>query len=573
MSSIILGINSAYHESSICLIRDGKIVFAVEEERLNRIKHGKPARIDNPHELPIQSLQHCLNDTGIDWQDIDLIGYALSPDKRLINKDYIDAVVPVAGNWGSEEGENTFFDNLMQIPRALSLLANVDLTNKFHWIDHHLCHAASAFFVSPFEESAVLVVDGIGEFESTTLYHGQGNKLRDIKSICYPNSLGFLWEKICEFLGFSEYDACKLMGLAAYGDPNTYKTAFEQIVHFENKQFFIDNSITCFRSDIFTNLEKLLGPQRRPGDLIDCRHHDIAATLQQLTEDIMLNLAYLLHEQTRSPNLCIAGGVGLNCVANTVLQQKSPFNEIYIQPAANDAGTAIGAAYVLWHHQLEKPRSYIMESPYVGPEYSDADIELELKRHNLNLPISYHEDIEMVVAKLLADSNVVAWFQGQMEFGPRALGNRSLLADPRLPNIRDILNHKVKHRESFRPFAPSVLAEKVHEWFKFPRQDMPSNFMLFAYESIEEKRGLIPGVIHTDGTSRVQTVSKSLNPKYYKLIAEFEKLTGVPVLLNTSFNDSEPIVCSPRDALNTFLKTKIDALALGNYLVRKTVIK
>lgn len=251
-------------------------------------------------------------------------------------------------------------------------------------------------FVSPFDESAVLVVDGIGEFESTTLYHGQGNKLREIKSIYYPNSLGFLWEKICKFLGFSEYDACKLMGLGAYGDPKRYKAAFEQFVHLENKLFSIDNSITCFRSDTFTSLEKLLGPKRRPGDPIDYRHYDIAATLQQLTENILLNLVYYLHEQTQSPNLCIAGGVGLNCVANTVLQEKSPFNEIYIQPAANDAGTAIGAAYVLWHDQLEKPRSYIMESPYVGPKYSDAEIELELKRHNLNLPISYHEDIEVV---------------------------------------------------------------------------------------------------------------------------------------------------------------------------------
>ena len=564
-SNYILGINAAYHESSACLIHNGEIILALEEERLNRIKHTKPARVDNADELPIGAIELCLETAGITWQEIDRIGYSFDPIKRLKNKDYSEPVLP--GDWGSTEGEQLFYEKLQQVPQKLSQLAREDITAKFEWLDHHLCHAGSAYFVSPYDDAAVLVVDGIGEFESTTFYHGKGNRLNKLKTIDYPNSLGFLWEKFAEFLGFSEYDACKVMGLASYGNFKYYDREFRQLLTLESGSFQLDPKILQFRVHDFSELEKLFGPQREPGGPLEERHMDIAATLQKVTEEVLLELANDLHHRTGSPNLCLAGGVALNCVANRVLQEKTPFQNIYIQPAANDAGTAIGAAYAIWHQMLGQPRNYVMERPYLGPEYSDEKIQTVLDAHHLNYRRC--DNIEATAAKLVAQGNIVGWFQDRMEMGPRALGSRTLLADPRNPNMRDILNHKVKHREHFRPFAPSVLADKAQAWFCIEDSQMPSDFMLFAYEVRESQQDLIPAVIHVDGTSRVQTVRSQSHPKYYRLIQEFEKLTGVPIVLNTSFNDSEPIVCSPEDAVNTFGKTRIDYLAIGNFLVSK----
>ncbi|MBE9040072.1 carbamoyl transferase [Oscillatoriales cyanobacterium LEGE 11467] len=563
--SYILGINSAYHESSVCLIRNGKIVLAIEEERLNRVKHAKPARVDNPDELPVQAIQLCLEKAGITWKEIDRVGYSFDPVKRLKNKEYSEPVIP--GDWGSADGEKLFYEKLQQVPQQLSQLAREDITAKFEWLDHHLCHAASAYFVSPYQDAAVLVVDGIGEFESTTFYHGKENRLEKLNTIDYPNSLGFLWEKFAQFLGFSEYDACKVMGLASYGNFKYYDNEFRQILTIEPGSFQLDPRILQFRVNDFSQLEKLFGPRREPGSKLEERHMDIAATLQKVTEEVLLELANDLYDRTGSENLCLAGGVALNCVANRILQEKTPYKHIYIQPAANDAGTAIGAAYEIWHQILGQPRSYVMDRPYLGPEYSDVEIQAVLDEHNLD----YHrcDNIEEVAAKLVADGHIVGWFQDRMEMGPRALGSRTLLADPRNPNMRDILNIKVKHREHFRPFAPSVLADKAQEWFRIGDKQMPSDFMLFAYEVLESKRDLIPAVIHIDGTSRVQTVRSTSHAKYYRLIEEFDKLTGVPIVLNTSFNDSEPIVCSPEDAVETFGKTKIDYLAIGNFLVSK----
>ena len=564
-STYILGINSAYHESSACLIHNGEIILALEEERLNRVKHAKPARVDNADELPIGAIELCLEKAGITWQEVDRVGYSFDPVKRLKNKDYSEPVVP--GDWGSAEGEQLFYEKLQQVPQKLSQLAGEDITAKFEWLDHHLCHAGSAYFVSPFEDAAVLIVDGIGEFESTTFYHGKGNRLNKLKTIDYPNSLGFLWEKFAQFLGFSEYDACKVMGLASYGNFKYYDREFRQLLTIEPGSFQLDPKILQFRVNDFSELEKLFGPQREPDQRLEERHMDIAATLQKVTEEVLLELANDLYHRTGSPNLCLAGGVALNCVANRILQEKTPFQNIYIQPAANDAGTAIGAAYGIWHQMLGQPRSYVMERPYLGPEYSDDRIQAVLDAHHLNYRRC--DNIEATAAKLVAEGNIVGWFQDRMEMGPRALGSRTLLADPRNPNMRDILNHKVKHREHFRPFAPSVLADKAQAWFCIEDSQMPSDFMLFAYEVQESQRDLIPAVIHVDGTSRVQTVRSQSHPKYYRLIQEFDKLTGVPMVLNTSFNDSEPIVCSPEDAVKTFGKTKIDYLAIGNFLVSK----
>lgn len=561
----ILGINSVYHESSACLVEDGKIVAVAEEERFNRKKHAKPARVDNPDELPINAINFCLERAGITLKDVDYIANSFSPAKRLRNKEFNEPVTE--GDWGSVSGEDLFYQKLQQIPERLYDIYGVDVSDKFHCVDHHTSHAGSAYFVSPFDESAVLVVDGIGELESTTLYKGEGDRLERIRSINYPHSLGFLWEKLSKFLGFSEYDACKVMGLASYGNPEKYLRQLRSFVKVNERDYNVDHDVVRFRVDDYSQLERLLGEKREPNDEIEEKHADIAAALQKLTEEILLKLADNLHKQTGSKNLCLAGGVALNCVANSVLKEKGPFENIYIQPAANDAGTAIGAAYFIWNQQLSNPHSFLMDHAYFGPEYSEREIQKVLDESGLKYTKT--GNLEGVVAQLVSDGNIVGWFQGRMEVGPRALGNRTLLADPRNPTIRDILNMKVKHREYFRPFAPSVLSDKAEDWFRIPRKSLASDFMLFAYDVNGGKRGLIPAVTHIDGTSRIQTVRKETNPRYYKLIEEFEKLTGVPIILNTSFNDREPIVCSPQDAVNTFLKTRIDYLAIGNFLVSR----
>jgi len=561
----ILGINHAYHESSACLIKDGSIVAVAEEERFNRKKHAKPARIDNPDELPVKVINFCLEKAGITLAEVYYIASSFSPAKRLRNKDFEDFVIE--GDWGSHSGESLFCEKIQQVPQRLLEVYRVDVKEKFCWIDHHTSHAGSAYFVSPFDEAAILVVDGIGEIESTTLYKGEGNKIKRLKSINYPHSLGFLWEKLSKFLGFTEYDACKVMGLASYGNPNRYYDKLRQFVKINVRDFNVDHTVTRFRVNDHSGLEQILGSKREPHDELEERYADIAAALQRITEEILLKLAQNLYKSTGSSNLCLAGGVALNCVANSVLQEKGPFENIYVQPAAHDAGTAIGAAYFVWNHRLGNPRSFIMDHAYFGPEYSQEEIKQVLAENQLKY--AHVDDIEKEVAKLVADGNVVGWFQGRMEVGPRALGNRTLLADPRNPMSRNILNLKVKHREYFRPFAPSVLMEKAEDWFRIHKKSISSDFMLFAYDVHNDKQGVIPAVIHVDGTSRIQTVRKETNPKYYKLIQEFEALTEVPIVLNTSFNDREPIVCSPQDAINTFLKTRIDYLAIGNFLVSR----
>ncbi len=566
----VLGINAAYHESSACLIQDGRLVAAVEEERFSRIKHAKPARVDNPHELPRASIAWCLQKAGISLKEVDAIGFSFSPE---IRKKQSTGVEPVAeGDWGSEAGERRFYLRLLEVPGLLSEMAGADMGARFRWIDHHMCHAASCFLVSPFREAAVLVVDGIGEVHSTSLYRGWDRRLSALKHISYPHSLGFLWEKLSKLLGFGEYDACKVMGLASYGDPNAFQPQMCELVRVTTDGFWVDPCIARFREQSFDGLEGLFGRRREPEEPIEQGHANIAAALQKVTEDALLALARSLHKRTESPNLCLAGGVALNCVANGVLHEKGPFERLYIQPAANDAGTAIGAALFIWNQVMGEARGAAMEHAFLGPDYSASGIRSALEPLRDRLEVERLPDIEERVADLLADGAVVGWFQGAVEMGPRALGNRSLLADPRNPNMRDVLNAKVKHREYFRPFAPSVLAEKADVWFRIPRPSPASNFMLIAYDVHEEKRSLIPAVVHVDGTSRIQTVHAEHNPRYHKLIDAFDRLTGVPMVLNTSLNDREPIVLRPEQALRTFLKTEIDYLALGDFLVRKKAV-
>ncbi|MGO9204378.1 MAG: carbamoyltransferase [Limisphaerales bacterium] len=566
MGSVLLGINSAYHESAACLLQDGVPVAFAEEERFNRRKHGKPARVDNPDELPRQAIRFCLRQAGLSLAGVEAVGYSFNPPLRLRNAGLGGPIG--SRDWGSGPGEELFQRRLRAIPEALAELAGADVSARFHWLDHHLCHAASAFLVSPFEEAAVLVVDGIGEFGTVWLGHGQGVQLRKLGELEYPHSLGFLWEKLAEFLGFGQYDACKVMGLAAYGQPRTFAPAFATLASSNGQGGLRLAADTLrFRTDDFRPLESLLGPRRRPGEPLTPRHADIAAALQKATDKALLELAAALGRRTGSRRLCLAGGVALNCVSNRVLQESGLFEDLYVQPAAHDAGTALGAAAWLWCGRSGGERRFVLDHPYLGPGYSDVELIAALEQSG----VRYRRcsDPAAEAAALIAEGAVVGWFQGRMEVGPRALGNRSLLADARRAEMRAVLNQKVKHRESFQPFAPAVLAERAADWFRIPARSRSLDFMLFACDVRPERATRIPAVVHADGTSRIQTVRAETNPLFHRLIAEFERKTGVPLVLNTSFNDSEPIVCSPQDALRTFTRTRIDALWLGDFLVER----
>ena len=567
----IIGLNSVYHDSSVCLIKNGKIVSMAEEERFNRKKHGKSARVNNSDELPFNALNFCLEKGGINIADVDYIGYSLNPKVRLNrNTQHMHPYKLTPEDFGTKEGEDLFYQKNMDVKRKAN---NLGFEGKFLYLNHHDCHAASSYFVSEFGEAAIMVVDGIGEFESTTLYKGTGNKLKKLQSIDFPNSLGFLWEKISKYLGFSEYDACKVMGLASYGNSNIYKEKFKELINVNRDgTFTIDDKIIQFRNEDYSGLEQLFDlkkrsvPVRKIGKITQ-NYIDLAATLQEVTEEVVINLAKMLKNKTEAKYLCLSGGVALNCMVNGKLLKERIFDDIFIQPAANDAGTAIGAAFYIWNQILAEPKEYIFDSAYLSAEFSEKEIKETLDSNELNYKLV--ENIAKKTAELLAEGMVIARFYGAMEIGPRALGNRSILCDPRKKDIVALLNHKVKHREPFRPFCPSVLVDKISEWFdlngKIPS---PTKYMLSAYDVLDYRQKIIPAVTHVDGTARIQAVGKN-NSNYYKLIEEFEKITGVPVVLNTSFNDQEPIVCSPQDAVNTFLKTRIDYLTIGNFLVSR----
>lgn len=569
----ILGINCAYHESSACLIRDGQLIAVVEEERFNRIKHAKPANIDNSDELPDAAIAYCLKTGGLqDITEVDFIGYSLEPEERLSKNIAHQHNYPIpALGFGTEEGEKIFYQKNLDVEKKIRALG---FDGGFFFLDHHDCHAASAFYVSGYDEAAVMVVDGIGEFESTTFYKGNGTQLQKLKSFEYPNSLGFLWEKMSAFLGFSIYDAAKLMGLSSYGEPGVYKDALTKLMHIdETGRFVIDDNLVQVRNDNFEHLERVFGTPKLDKPVNEVNEHtqkyaDIAVALQIATEEIFIKLARHLQQETGTKYLCMAGGVSLNCVANGYLSYENIFENIYVQPSANDAGTAIGAAYLIWHQKLGYPRQAITKSPYLGPEFTNQEIQSVLDTYGLFY--KQVDNVEFRASHLLADGCIIAWFQGRMEIGPRALGNRSLLADPRRTEVTKLMNIKVKHREAFRPFCPSVLAEKADEWFELP-DPIPdvADYMLGAFRAKKDKAGQIPAVVHFDGTCRIQTVRHNTNPRFHQLLTEMEKRTGVPVLLNTSFNDQEPIVCTPKDAVKTFLKTRIDYLVIGDFIATK----
>ena len=565
--SYILGLNSTYHESSACLLKDGKIVAFAEEERFNSIKHAKPARVDNPDILHTNAIRYCLNQANIGFADILHIGHSFHPETRWQKCVGVDNPEGLPDHsWGTQTGEALFYQKNLSIPKKLSELAEADISKKFYFLPHHLCHAASTFFLSPFNHSAVFIVDGIAEFSSTWLGYGENNLIHKLCEVDYPDSLGFLWEKMSEFLGFTEYDACKVMGLASYGEASKVMDKMSQIVCLTHDgKFKINNDIMKFRKSDFSELEALFQtPKRSNQTHIFAIHENIAAALQDATEKVIIHLASRLQKETKSKNICLAGGVALNCVANGKILPNTSFENIFIQPAANDAGTAIGVACYIWNQMLKKPRCTPLKYSYLGPEYSDKTIQQALDAHQLIY--QKIDSFESHIAQMISQGSIVAWFDGRMEAGPRALGCRSILGDPRSPIIRDVLNNKVKYREIFRPFCPSVLKEDARDWFEIDTFDDPAHYMLIAFNVRKEKALLIPAVTHIDRTARVQLVTKETNPRYYQLISEFKKQTGIPILLNTSFNIQEPIVCSPEDAIRTFKRSHIDCFVIRNYL-------
>ncbi|CAH2805773.1 MAG: Nodulation protein nolO (EC [uncultured Paraburkholderia sp.] len=557
----VLGINSVYHESACSLIVDGVLVAAAEEERFNRRKHGKLALVDNPDTLPEAAIAYCLQEGGLTGSQLDAVAYSFAPALRR-RRFQLDPLGQ-EGDWGSPDGEAAFCGGLDRVPAALDRIVGSGCGDKLHWVPHHLAHAASAFFPSGFDKSAILVIDGIGEASTGFIGYGEAQHIEPIREFEFPNSLGFVWEKLSRFLGFSEYDACKVMGLAAYGDAARYREAFSQFLSTEgDKLFRCDPTVLKYRVGDFSPLERLLGPARHKGDPIDRRHADIAAALQASTDKIVLALVDLAVEKAPAEALCYAGGVALNCATNWQILNSAKFRRLFIPSAPHDAGTAVGAALYV-HVRVNVSRDSF--TPYSGPRFDPDAIKAALERGNLRYRKS--SDLTLEIAERLAHGQVIGWFQDRMEFGPRALGNRSLLADPRRYESREKLNLIVKRRETFRPFAPSVMAEYADKWFNLGRATDSHEFMLFACPIISGRADRIPAVAHADGTARVQLVKVGSNPRFHALLARFHGLTGVPMVLNTSFNDAEPIVCTPEDAIRTFNRGHIDTLVMGDYVV------
>ncbi|UAW63798.1 carbamoyltransferase [Mycoavidus sp. HKI] len=561
----ILGINSAYHESSASLVIDGKIIAAVEEERFTRKKHAKEASVTSPTELPENSIRFCLAHAGLTAADLDGVAYSFDPSMRQQEFELDSLSQP--GDWGSAEGEKIFLSELRQIPKAIDQFLGRHFGDQFSFVPHHIAHAASSFYPSGFEQAAILVVDGIGEAGCTLFAHGKGTHIATLDQIYYPHSLGFLWEKLSKYLGFSEYDACKVMGLAAYGDPAVFREDFQKLLHLNEGRYQVDPAIACFRLPDFGQLEKLFGVARSDHEPITDRHYHLAAALQEATDQAILGLARELRALSGADNLCYAGGVALNCVSNSVLKDSGIFSNIYIPTAPHDSGTAVGAALHHYYSHSDIRSLHVDSNPYLGPKFSDVDIVQAFQEAGLQAKQSNNPAHD--VAHMIADGKIVAWFQGRMEFGPRALGNRSLLADPRNPLIREVLNVKVKHREEFRPFAPSVLAEEAADWFELGQDSLSHQYMLFTCPAKQDRRKMIPAILHKDDSARVQMVRKESNPEFHALISHFFDKTGVPLVLNTSFNDSEPIVCTPSDAIKTFQGTAIDALFIGDRFVTR----
>lgn len=589
----ILGISCYFHDAAAALIKDGVLVAAAEEERFSRIKHD--------YEFPENAIEFCLRTGGIEKADIDYVMFFEKPFVKF---------------------ERLLLCSMQTFPRSMKLFREAMVTwlgdklwvkhlllkklgvpsSKVLFSEHHLSHAASSFYCSPFEEAAILTVDGVGEWTTAAVGIGKGTDIKLIKEIRFPHSLGLLYSAFTAFLGFEVNEGeYKVMGMAPFGRPDYVDKVYE-LVHVDGDGGFeLDMDYFSFHysseKTFSKKFEKLFGTPRdqkahfftpstgypsyfgdRPSDFDELGRQnqyyaDIAASIQVVTEQIMVKMANYAYRETGLSKLCMAGGVALNSVANRKILSDTPFDDIYIQPAAGDGGGAVGAALYGYHALLGQPRKFVMEHAYWGEEHSAQDTEQFLTENNI--PYERIEDDRKLIERVvdgLTRGKVIGWHQGRFEWGPRALGNRSIIADPRRADMKDIVNVKIKFREPFRPFAPSVLVERAGDYFALdnPEKHYPARFMLYVTDVRENKRDVLPAITHVDGTGRLQTVTKELNPKYYSLIEAFGEATGVPVVLNTSFNlKGEPIVNTPGEAFNSFSKSGMDLLVLGNYIVDK----
>jgi carbamoyltransferase len=563
----ILGLTTL-GDAAATLVDNGEVVAAAEEERFSRVKHHSG--------FPYQAIQYCLDEAGIGIADVGHVGLYWKP--WVLRRKAFQALKAAAisramfkarVDRGVTQVSNSYLGMFRYPARIRKHFGPSNF--RFHYLEHHLCHAASAFFPSPFETAAIMTMDGTGEDTTTMFSRGQGTRIRPFKRVRLPHSLGQFYSAVTNFVGFDMFsgDEWKLMGLAAYGRPEYYDFFSKRVLSVNGNQDFhlniraLDHHLAKhyqFSAEIIAEL----GPPREPEEEILQHHMNIAASAQRVLEDVVLKLLDGLYEQTKEENLCLAGGVAFNSVMNGRIMKESPFKHFFIQPAAGDAGCSLGAAYLVHHTLLEQPRGFQMEHAYYGPSFSSAECAAVLQAASLKYETLSEDALVARVARMIADGAIVGWFQGRMEFGPRALGNRSFLADPRRANMRELLNEKVKLREWFRPLAPSMLEEASDSIFGSPHRDP---FMVTVMDVSEEARNLIPAVVHVDGSARPQTVSRRTNPRYWKLIREFESITGVPVLLNTSFNIQEPIVCRPEDAVRTFLNANFDALVIEDHIV------
>ena len=579
----VLGLNAFHADSSACLLKDGELLAAAEEERFRRIKHWAG--------FPSEAIRYCLSVAGIELEQLDHVAINRSPGAHIGRKiAYTLLRRPELGLVASRLRNRRSWAAIGALLQGA--FPGASFAGRIHKVAHHYAHLASAFYASPYEEAVAVSIDGYGDFVSAAWGIGRGRELRMTGQIYFPHSLGIFYQALTQYLGFTTYgDEYKVMGLAPYGAPR-FMSEMRQIVLLRpagsfrlDLRFFRHQSenipyewndgppsIGTFYTPL---LDELLGGARSKEREIEQRHRDIARSMQAMYEEAVLHLLNHLHGRYPVPAIALAGGCAFNSVANGRIRRHTPFRAVYVQPAAGDAGGAVGAAYAVWHRLAAQGARFPMAHAYWGPEFGDDGLAAilgarapDIRSQGCRLRrIEDEADLCREVARAIADGNVIGWFQGRMEWGPRALGNRSICCDPRRVDMKDLLNRKIKRRESFRPFAPSVLREAVPAWFEVD-DDVP--FMMKVYPIRAEKRASIPAVTHVDGSGRLQTVEQASNPRFYRLIKAFEALTGVPMLLNTSFNENEPVVCRPEEALDCFLRTRMDMLVLGTFVIERT---
>ena len=570
----ILGINAYHGDSSACILKNGEVIAASEEERFRRIKHWAG--------FPSEAIKFCLGEANIDITQVDYITISRDPSANIHKK-----ILHAAKNLVSVKALKDRLANTKKVGSVKAELSKVfnipedQIKAEVKNIEHHRSHLASAFFASPFDEAAILSIDGFGDFTSTMIATGKGNKIEVLDTVIYPHSAGIFYTSLTQYLGFPHYgDEYKVMGLAPYGEPK-YVDELKKIILFKDNGLFElntkyfkhakegvamswENGDPHIDSIFSEELEKLLGPARKKEDELTQKHKDIATSVQRVTEELIFHILNHLQKRTGLKNICIAGGVAQNSVANGKILEKTTFEHIYIPSAGHDAGTALGSALWLYNHILENDRLPAIYNAYTGAKSSNEEVETCLKSEKIEYTKYNDEELLEIVSDALVDGKVIGWFQGRAEFGPRALGHRSIIVDPRRTDAKELLNAKIKHRESFRPFAPSILEEYVSEYFE-KTDKVP--FMEKVYPIKKEKHSEIPAVTHVDGTGRLQTVEKG--DRYYDLIEKFRQKTGTPILLNTSFNENEPIVNTPKEALDCYLRTEMDMLVMENCVVSR----